>query len=95
MKQPRRINVNGVDMCWCKRHEAYIECSKFYYRYHNNMYEYECKECISERNRLFKLKNKEGKPTEKELKEIFLRACGYDPESKIPIHEQFLIKHDL
>lgn len=94
MKSNRYRVINGVEMCFCKLHQEWLECSNFYYRNRNSMFEYSCKPCILAKNRNNKEK-REWKLGDKEMATKVLQACGYDPSSTIPVWEQFLIKHDL
>jgi hypothetical protein len=95
MKTERIKTVDGVTYVWCKNHQEYLECSNFYFRKKGILYDYMCKACVLEKNKRQRESKSIPKVAEKELSNMLLKACGYDPSSTISIHEQFLIKHDL
>jgi hypothetical protein len=91
--------VDGKPLCWCSVHKDYLPCEEFtpsitYYHGYN----FRCRSCDLEiRSEKKRQKILERGPvyTEREILNNFYREIGYDPESPIPIHEQFLIRHDL
>lgn len=98
-KRPRieRLKiVDGVSLCWCAGHKDYLPCKEFAPSISwNNGYNYKCVVCTTAKLDERKQKKLEGVIPERELLNLFYRQCGYDPESPIPIHEQFLIRHEL
>ena len=94
-KSDRKINVNGVDMCWCITHQDYLPCEEFYIRPKvPTGYDYRCSECaraIAQKNRYDRLGYE--KMDDKTATNVVLTILGYDPHSDIPVHEQFIQKH--
>jgi hypothetical protein len=98
-KKPRiqRLKiVDGESLCWCAQHQDYLPCEKFAASIsYDNGYNYKCIECTTANRDEHKKKKNEGVIPERELLNLFYRQCGYDPTSPIPIHEQFVIRHEL
>jgi hypothetical protein len=95
MKGPQRhIIVEGLDKCFCSRCDEYHDCIEFHRdRRTPTGWSYNCvatakKYGVTESQQTFLRETKEGS-------DEVLKALGYDPTSPIPVHQQFLIKHDL
>ena len=88
--------VDGVEMCFCSAHHDFSPCSEHTRANHNpHSYDYKCRKCIRE-GRLSKLyPNSDQRETERIMTLHILKSIGYDTESSISIHEQFLTKHHL
>ena len=87
---------DGVEVCFCSSEGIYKPCEEFTRsKTYEHGYDYRCKECT--RTRAHSIYGSFA-TIEKEQRDIlnkFYRQVGYDPQSPIPIHEQFLIRHDL
>lgn len=95
MKRPQgHIIEDGVDKCFCSRCDEYHDCIEFHRdRRTPTGYAYNCiatakKYGVTQSQQTFLRETKEGS-------DVVLKALGFDPNSTIPVHEQFLIKHDL
>lgn len=88
--------VDGVEYCLCSGHGYFLPCSEFGLakKYHHG-YNYRCKECA--KNLTPAKWGHAQKKVENEKIELqrVLKVLGYDPTSTIPIHQQFILKHDL
>lgn len=94
----KRVNYyieNYVEKCWCRRCEEYHDCI------HHEQdprtphgYRYFCDATSKRAHGPGQSKEHVEAITRKYANEI-LRELGYDPDSTIPVYEQFLIKHDL
>lgn len=88
--------VDGETLCYCSSEGIFKPCDEFNRcKSYEHGFDYRCKKC----NKLnVHSVNGSYNSIEKEQRKIlnnFYRQVGYDPESPIPIHEQFLIRHDL
>jgi hypothetical protein len=85
---------NGVEMCFCSRHKDYSPCSDHTISRKNpHGYDYYCKQCLySHRGRT---KPQPQSEFEKDSVNRVLISLGYDLNSSLSIHDQFLIKHNL
>lgn len=86
----------GQKLCYCSAHKDFLPCEHFHKsKTYEHGFDYRCVDCI--RNMRHANQDFKNKLVAKErvLLNAFYRNCGYDPESPIPIHEQFLIRHDL
>lgn len=97
MKRPQSYIIeNGIPHCYCSRCAQYHECSEFHRdRRTPNGYAYNCRATCKEYSKNFSNHNETKHENTIEGNNLILKALGYDPNSSIPIHEQFLIKHDL
>lgn len=88
--------VDGQELCYCSSEGIFRPCNEFNRsKTYEHGFDYRCRECG--RNNVHSLYGS-FETIEKENRKIldeFYRTCGYDPSSPIPIHEQFLIRHDL
>lgn len=86
---------NGVEMCYCSRHNDYSPCTDHTISRKNpHGYDYCCKKCLYKR----RSENKgyyEGTLNEQEEVNRLLSNLGYDLNSSLSVHDQFLIKHNL
>lgn len=88
--------IDGQPWCFCSSHDEFFPCEQFTKsRTFEHGYEYRCKSC--QYNQIPSKYSTRGISRQNELDIVkkFLVSCGYNPESTIPVHEQFLIKHDL
>lgn len=94
MEIERFIIENDVERCYCSFCKEYHDCSEFgINRAIKHGYSNTCKEGKRKQRNIMP-KSEIDEYISNESKRI-LRECGYVPSSKIPIHEQFLLKHDL
>lgn len=93
-KIERIIINNGVQFCYCTLEETYKPCTEFNTRNsESNGFQYYCKECC-------KLTRSDEyipriRPNELKLSKLILESIGYNPNSEITIHQQFIKKHSL
>lgn len=90
-RSDRMIRVEGVNLCWCKMHGGYLPCDKFYLRPRTGTgYDYNCSECTKTKAYESRNKNKPDNTIDERTAAMnLLRSIGYDPDSDIPVHEQF------
>lgn len=87
---------DGIELCFCSSHGEFLPCEEFTKsKTYDHGFEYRCRECYKN-----KVPSKYGfqqnkRNIEERALNDFLIQCGYDPTSLVPVHEQFLIKHDL
>jgi hypothetical protein len=91
----RMIKQEGVSLCWCAMHKEYLPCDQFYIRERTGTgYDYNCMTCIKEQAKRSREKNRSiPKENEKQISDHILTRLGYDTQSDIPVHEQFLKKY--
>ena len=91
MKEKIKI-IDGQKWCHCARHDAFAPCDEFHID-NSKKHKYRSSCIVCERN----MKHKEVIPLgyNERYARIILTRLGYDVKSKIPIWQQFLIKHDL
>lgn len=84
---------DGIDKCWCRRCEVWHDCTQHYInRKSKTGYSYICK---AKTKNYYKEPEVKAEVIVKMESERILKKLGYNLESSIPVHEQFLIKHDL
>jgi hypothetical protein len=85
------LQDNDSELCFCKREQTYKPCVEFQKRisrqggYYNN-----CRQCDFDAKSEGASKRDDN--TVIETKEL-LKCIGYNPDSGISIHQQFLKKH--
>ena len=88
----RYLEEDGVTKHICSDCREYKTLDNFGKNsYTRNGLQYQCRQCIS-------LRNKGEKPppvSDKELSDMVLSSMGYDTNSNVPIHVQFQKKHNL
>jgi len=87
---------DGEPLCFCSAHNDFLPCSEFNKSTgYQHGFDYRCRACYK-LNKL-SVNGHQGKQRKEErtLLNAFYRSAGYDPESPVPIHHQFLIRHDL
>lgn len=87
---------DGVELCYCSGHNDYLPCTEHTRANHNpHGYDYKCRKCIRERRTSKLYPNDEQRESERILTNQILKSIGYDPESHLSVHKQFLMKHHL
>ena len=88
--------MDGREWCYCSSHDGWLPCSEFgKVKKYTTGYNYRCKECaLSKIPSKYNPRKTQTFNEENSVREI-LKIIGYNPDSQIPVHEQFLIKHDL
>jgi hypothetical protein len=85
-------DIDGVKWCHCAKHDGFSPCDEFGKDNHSkHKYRSSCKIC----ERMYNLNKEIPMGYVEKYSRIMLTSMGYDVKSKIPIHEQFLIKHNL
>lgn len=92
-KIERIIWEDDVQKCYCSKEEIYRPCSEFTVTKDNHGFTYYCRDCLA------KMKLPDYEPeipiyVRKGADEL-LQKIGYEINSDIPVHQQFLIKHQL
>lgn len=92
-KIDRVVFHNGVKMCWCSYEHQYKPCDEFSPRKEQHGYQYYCRTCAAEISKNGLVPNipiyvREG------ANEL-LERIGYDLDSNLTIHQQFLQKHKI
>lgn len=87
---------DGKEWCFCSSHGEFLPCEQFTKsKTYEHGYEYRCRYCwknsIPSKFGTHQIKQQ----MERNIVDNFLKQCGYDPTSPVPVYEQFLIKHDL
>lgn len=82
---------DDIQVCWCSREQSYKPCSEFSKRNDGREYQYYCKDCYiyTQSKDYVPIPVEEVKKGSDEL----LTKIGYDLQSPLSIHQQFLIKH--
>ena len=87
---------DGEPLCFCSAHNDFLPCSEFNRaHYYDHGYDYRCKTCYKENKLSINRNQEKQREEERTVLNAFYRSAGYDPESPVPIHQQFLIRHDL
>jgi hypothetical protein len=95
MKQKNLEIVDGVEWCLCSACGTKKICElNFYYDKRHNYFTNVCRLCMNAQKRDKNYIPKYPPGDILQSKQV-LRLIGYDPDSKIPVHEQFNLKHDL
>jgi hypothetical protein len=91
----RLIKQGDTLLCWCVSHKEYLPCDQFYIRDRTSTgYDYNCSTCIKEQSKKNRAKkNTIPKVSERELSNNLLTRLGYDLESDLTVHEQFIQKY--
>jgi hypothetical protein len=91
----RLIKRDGELFCWCVKHNDYFPCEDFYKRDRTSTgYDYNCMTCIKEQAKKSREKHRAiPKENEKQISDHILTRLGYDTQSDVPVHEQFLKKY--
>ncbi len=74
---------------WCSHEKEYRPIELF--QENHKGYYFFCDECLVEINKRKNPTHFDPKPHSKRILEIL----GYDPESDVPVSEQFILKHNL
>lgn len=86
--------VDDIEFCYCVKCKEYHDCTEFGYDTRTpHGYSKTCEKMMKERLG-FKSHFSQSQFNRKSADEI-LTKLGYNLKSTIPVHEQFLIKHDL
>jgi hypothetical protein len=84
----------GEKKCFCKNCNVFHPCTEHFVNAKtNNGYSYNCK-ATTKNYYAPPQKFTQAEIVQKETNRI-LKSLGYDLSSPIPIHQQFLLKHDL
>ncbi len=88
--------IDGVEYCLCSSHGHFLPCTEFsnVNKYYHG-YNYRCKDCAKNLTPAQWGSGQKKVENEKMGSQRLLMVLGYDPTSTIPIHQQFLLKHDL
>jgi two-component SAPR family response regulator len=92
------IYIDDEEYVWCSREKEYLHNENFEY---NKKGEYKlfCNECgkllYDERNINYTQGAQDRNQYVEEQSKILLKNIGYDFNSELSIHEQFLIRHRL
>ena len=91
MKEKIKI-TDGAKWCHCAKHDGFSLCDDFHKdKTSKHGYRSSCIEC----ERLHKLNKTQPLNYNERYARILLSRIGYDVKSKVPIWQQFLLKHDL
>lgn len=86
----------GEPLCFCSAHNDFLPCNEFIKsKGYVHGYDYRCKACQKLNKLSVSVLLDKQRKQERTLLNEFYRSAGYDPESPVPIHQQFLIRHDL
>jgi len=87
------IVLDGIEYCYCKKCETTHFCAEhFKNKRSSHGYSLNCKSSTKNYYKPPAIPKKQI--VEIECKKI-LKQLGFDPNSTIPVHEQFLIKHEI
>lgn len=88
--------VDGEELCYCSSEgifrpcNEFLKCSTYYHGY-----DYRCRLCAKNKQKSLHGQSVDLEKQYRKILNEFYKKCGYDPKSTIPIHEQFLIRHEL
>lgn len=90
-KIERLIVRDGINFCWCSYEKMYKPCNDFSPRPGQHGFQYYCKDCAAA------IKRDELEPEAsiyvRQGADLLLSRIGYELNSELTIHQQFLKKH--
>jgi hypothetical protein len=94
MKPPthRLIHRDGEYLSWCSHCEQHLTIKNFSPTNRDHGFTYVCKFCVHKRDKQ-KSQERTENPEDLKLAHEVLKNIGYNPDSELSIHSQFLLKH--
>lgn len=97
-KRSKVIYIDDEEYVWCSREKEYIHNTEFEYG-RNGVYKLFCEKCgeivYGERVMNYTQGAQDRNEYVEEQSKIMLENIGYDFNSDLTIHQQFLMKHNL
>ena len=97
-KRSKMVYIDDEEYVWCSHEKEYIHNEEFDYDKKGN-YKLFCNKCAKivyeDRNKSYTYGAKERNEYVEQQSKIMLENIGYDFNSDLTIHQQFLMKHNL